>query len=285
MNILVTGASGQLGKCIQGLAQEHSDLIFSFTDIPELDITDENSVNSYFEENSFDYCINCAAFTAVDLAESQKNKAYLINAEAVRILTEACNVNNCVLIHISTDFVFDGEKKGPYNEKDIPNPINVYGKSKLQGEFYVQEILKNYFIIRTSWVYSEHGKNFLKTMLRLGHEMEEINVVDDQMGSPTYAADLAAFILFLITNKRQEYGLYHYSNEGTISWYDFAVKIFEVAELNLKVNSICTAAYPTQAKRPKRSNLSKTKTINTFKITIPLWSDSLINCFSLLKTY
>ncbi len=284
MNILVTGASGQLGKCIQDLAQQHSDLKFSFTDIPELDITDENFVKRYFEDNSFDYCINCAAFTAVDLAESQVDKAYLINAEAVRILAEACSVNNCVLIHISTDFVFDGEKKEPYTEKDIPNPINLYGKSKLRGELYVQELLKDYFIIRTSWVYSEHGKNFLKTMLRLGNEMEELNVIDDQIGSPTYASDLATYILSLITDKRVEYGLYHYSNEGAISWYDFAIKIFEVADLHLKVNPVYTSAYPTPARRPKNSNLSKTKTINTFKIPIPFWSDSLINCFLRLKT-
>lgn len=283
MNILVTGASGQLGKCIQDLAREHSDLNFSFTDIPELDITDENFVKHYFEDNSFDYCINCAAYTAVDLAESQADKAYLINAEAVRILAEACRECNCVLIHISTDFVFDGEKKEPYTEKDIPNPINVYGKSKLQGELYVQELLKDYFIIRTSWVYSEHGKNFLKTMLRLGNEMEELNVVNDQIGSPTYASDLATFILSLITNKRIEYGLYHYSNEGAISWHDFAIKIFEVAELHLKVNPISTSAYPSPARRPKNSNLNKTKTINTFNIAIPFWSDSLINCLSRLK--
>lgn len=283
MNILVTGASGQLGKCIQDLSKEHSDLKFSFTDIPELDITDENFVKRYFEDNSFDYCINCAAYTNVDKAETEIALAYKINAEAVRNLAIACRENDVKFIHISTDFVFDGEKKTSYTEEDVPNPINVYGKSKLQGEYHVLEILKDYFIIRTSWVYSEYGKNFLKTMLRLGNEMEELNVVNDQMGSPTYAANLATFIMFLITHKREEYGLYHYSNEGAISWYDFAIKIFELAELPIKVNPISTLAYPTPAQRPNNSNLSKIKTISTFEIQIPVWNNSLKNCLLSLK--
>ncbi len=285
MKILVTGSKGQLGRCIQDVAKGYPEWQFVFTDYKELDITDSRAIENCFKEYKFDYCINCAAYTAVDLAESQVDKAYLINAEAVKTLAEACSANNSKLIHISTDFVFDGKKTMPYTEEDKPRPLGVYGASKLLGESYVQDILEEYFIVRTSWVYSEYGRNFMKTMLKLGNENKEISVVNDQVGSPTYAGDLATFILFLITNKREEYGLYHYSNEGTISWYDFAAKIFEVAELNIKVNSISTLDYPTPARRPKNSNLSKMKAINTFKIAIPFWSDSLISCFSLLKTH
>lgn len=283
MNILVTGANGQLGKCIQDLAREHSDLNFSFTDILELDITDENFVKHYFEDNSFDYCINCAAYTAVDLAESETYMAFLINAEAVKILAKACSLNNCCLIHISTDFVFDGKKPNAYVEEDTPNPLSVYGSSKLRAEYYVQNILKEYFIIRTSWVYSEYGHNFVKTMLRLGNEKKEVNVVNDQIGSPTYARDLGGFLIALLLNNKNQYGVYHYSNEGEISWYEFAIKIFEIAELRLKVNPISSSEYPTPAKRPKNSKLNKDKTKKAFNISIPFWSNSLINCFSRIK--
>jgi len=283
MNILVTGANGQLGKCIQDLAREHSDLNFSFTDILELDITDENFVKHYFEDNSFDYCINCAAYTAVDLAESETYMAFLINAEAVKILAKACSLNNCCLIHISTDFVFDGKKPNAYVEEDTPNPLSVYGSSKLRAEYYVQNILKEYFIIRTSWVYSEYGHNFVKTMLRLGNEKKEVNVVNDQIGSPTYARDLGGFLIALLLNNKNQYGVYHYSNEGEISWYEFAIKIFEIAELRLKVNPISSSEYPTPARRPKNSKLNKDKTKKAFNISIPFWSNSLINCFSRIK--
>lgn len=278
MNILVTGSKGQLGKCINNLAKENYELNFLFTDIPELDITNKEAVDDYFSANSFDYCINCAAYTAVDLAEAEADKAFLINAEAVKILAEACSLNNCCLIHISTDFIFDGKKSGPYTEEDIPNPLSVYGSSKLQAENYVQNILKEYFIIRTSWVYSEYGHNFVKTMLRLGNEKKELNVVNDQIGSPTYAGDLAGFLIYLVVNNKNQYGIYHYSNEGEISWYDFAVQIFKQFEMNVKVKPIPAKDYKTPAIRPERSVLNMKKVKKNFEFPIYEWQDSLKKC-------
>ena len=189
-----------------------------------------------------------------------------MNAEAVKYLAETCKANNTTLIHISTDFVFDGTKGTPYTEEDLPNPINVYGASKLKGEQYIQEIMNNYFIIRTSWVYSEYGHNFVKTMLRLGTERDEISVVNDQIGSPTYAGDLAKAIMEIISAKTTSFGLYHYTNEGTTSWYDFAKTIFEIKEIKIKVNPISSNNYTTQAKRPMYSVLDKTKIKQVFNI-------------------
>ncbi len=206
MNILVTGAHGQLGKCIQDLAKEHSKLNFIFTDYEDLDITKPEGVNEFFKNQIFDYCINCAAYTAVDKAEVEKDKAFLVNAEAAKYLAESCKEHGATLIHVSTDFVFDGEKGEPYTEEDKPNPINIYGASKLKGEQYVQNILEKHFIIRTSWVYSEYGHNFVKTMLRLAEERNEISVVNDQIGSPTYAGDLAKVIFTIILKEKTEYG-------------------------------------------------------------------------------
>ncbi|MEK6152842.1 dTDP-4-dehydrorhamnose reductase [Flavobacteriaceae bacterium 3-367] len=278
MKILVTGSKGQLGRCIQDVAKGYPEWQFVFTDYKELDITDSRAIENCFKEYKFDYCINCAAYTAVDLAESQVDKAYLINAEAVKTLAEACSANNSKLIHISTDFVFDGKKTMPYTEEDKPRPLGVYGASKLLGESYVQDILEEYFIVRTSWVYSEYGRNFMKTMLKLGNENKEISVVNDQVGSPTYAGDLATFILFLITNKREEYGLYHYSNEGTISWYDFAVQIFKQFGMKVNVNPIPSKDYLTPAKRPDRSDLNTLKVKKSFEFQIYKWEDSLKKC-------
>lgn len=274
--ILITGSNGQLGRCLANGAEYYPDYDFHFKTSKELDITTKEQIRSLFAQEKFDYCINCAAYTAVDKAETDKENAFLVNAEAVKYLAEACKENETILIHISTDFVFDGTKGEPYTEDDLPNPINVYGASKLKGEQYIQEILNNYFIIRTSWVYSEYGHNFVKTMLRLGVEREELRVVNDQIGSPTFARDLAEAILKIISSQATNYGIYHYSNEGAISWYDFAKAIFEIKGMKVKVNPIPSEAYPTPAKRPMYSVLDKTKIKQVFNIiNIPNLENSL----------
>jgi dTDP-4-dehydrorhamnose reductase len=275
IKILVTGASGQLGKCLQDVAEKYPDYDFHFKTSKELDITTKEKISSLFEQEKFDYCINCAAYTAVDRAETDKENAFLVNAEAVKYLVESCKENKTILIHISTDFVFDGTKGEPYTEEDIPNPINVYGASKLKGEQYVQQLLSKYFIIRTSWVYSEYGHNFVKTMLRLGAERDEVSVVNDQIGSPTYAGDLADAILKIISSQATNYGIYHYSNEGAISWCEFAIAIFRKKKIKIKVNPISYDKFPSLAKRPKYSVLDLNKGILNFKLEVPLWNDSL----------
>jgi len=275
LKILITGSNGQLGRSLQNITERYPDYDFHFKFSKDLDITIKERVSNLFTLEKYDYCINCAAYTAVDKAESDKENAYLVNAEAVRYLAEACKTNNTILIHISTDFVFDGAKGTPYTETDLPNPLNVYGASKLKGEQYVQQILKKYFIIRTSWVYSEYGHNFVKTMLRLGAEKDEINVVNDQIGSPTYAGDLAEVILKIIHKKAIGYGIYHYSNEGEISWYDFARAIFEIKGMNVKVNPIPSRDYPTPAKRPVFSVMDTSKIKDLLQIEVPYWTDSL----------
>ena len=255
LKILITGANGQLGLCLKDISVEYPSYIFDFKTSKQLDITNRNQVSTLFQNENYDYCINCAAYTAVDKAESEKEQAFLVNGEALKYLSEACKSNNTVLIHISTDFVFDGTKDSPYTEEDQPNPINIYGASKLKGEQYVQNILTNYFIIRTSWVYSEHGNNFVKTMLRLANEKDEISVVNDQIGSPTYAGDLAQFTMCFIKNNSKSYGIKNFSNDGTISWYDFAVEIFKQKQVKIKVNPTVSKNYPTPAVRPKYSIL------------------------------
>ena len=276
IKVLVTGTNGQLGRCIRDLKVDTPEIDFTFVGSEALDITNDLDVNAIFDENDFDYCINCAAYTAVDKAESDIDNAFLVNAEGVKYLAAACKGNNVILIHISTDFVFDGEKGEPYTEEDVPNPINVYGASKLKGEEYVQEILEKYFIVRTSWVYSEYGNNFVKTMLRLADERDEINVVSDQVGSPTYAGDLACFLINFISSQNDNYGIYHYSNDGVISWYEFATEIFRIANVSIKVNEIKTVDYPTPAKRPIFSVLNKSRVKYNFpNIQISDWKMSL----------
>ena len=284
ITILVTGGNGQLATCIKDLEKKHDDLNVIYTDYLELDICDLNQVQDFFKANKqINYCINCAAYTAVDHAESDQEKAYQINAIGAKNLAIACNSNSTILIHISTDFIFDGNKNEPYSETDFANPISVYGASKLQGEIEIQEILQKHFILRTSWLYSEHGNNFLKTMLRLAKEKEVLNIVGDQIGTPTYAGDLAEVIYKIITTKCTDFGLYHYSNEGTASWHDFAKTIFNIKGINIKTNSIETIDYPTPAKRPKFSVLDKSKIKNILKIEIPNWRDSLKKCLIKVK--
>lgn len=275
LKIVITGASGQLGRCLQDVAEKYPDYDFHFKTFKELDITRKEQIDILFAQEKFDYCINCAAYTAVDKAETDQKNAFLVNAQAVKSLAEACKSQNAILIQISTDFVFDGHKRTPYTEEDIPNPLNFYGASKLKGEQYVQDILEQYFIIRTSWLFSEYGNNFVKTMLRLGAERDELNVVNDQIGCPTYAGDLAEAIMAIIKSEVNKYGLYHYCNEGVVSWYDFAKAIFEIKGMNIKVNPIPSEAYPTPAKRPAFSVMDRSK-FNQF-IVIPSWKKGLKN--------
>ena len=277
-NVLVTGSNGQLASCIKDLEKKYKNLKLIYTDYQELDICDLNQLNTFFKSNSkIHYCINCAAYTAVDKAETDVDKAYEINAQGAKNLAIVCREFDVVLIHISTDFVFDGQKTAPYNEADIPNPISVYGASKLKGEVEIQKTVKEYFIIRTSWLYSEYGTNFMKTMLRLAETRDEISVVSDQIGTPTYAGDLAEVILRIMSLKNTNFGLYHYSNQGVTSWYDFAKAIFEASNLKIKTSPIKTAAYPTPAKRPAYSVMDKTKIKRSLKIDIPFWDDHIIN--------
>lgn len=274
--VLVTGANGQLGKSIHRISSDYPELTFVFTDVAELDITNGKAVDAFFKSNKIAYCINCAAYTAVDKAEEEVDKAFLINATAAKNLAESCRNSGAVLIHVSTDFVFDGTKGAPYTEEDTPNPLSMYGKSKLKGEAYIQEIWDKHFIVRTSWLYSEYGNNFVKTMLRLAETRDEISVVNDQIGSPTYAGDLASFLLEIINKPSKDYGIYHYSNEGSISWYDFAVEIFKQHKKAVGVSPIPASAYPTAAKRPAYSAMDLTKAKITFGNTVPLWKQRII---------
>ena len=274
--ILVTGGNGQLASCIKDVEKQYDDLNVIYTDHLELDICDLNQIQTFFKSNpQINYCINCAAYTAVDKAETEAEKAFEINATGAKNLAQVCNDHDAILIHVSTDFVFDGEKNEPYTETDAANPISVYGASKLQGEVEIQQALKEYFIIRTSWLYSEYGNNFMKTMLRLAETRDGISVVSDQIGTPTYAGDLAEIIIQIINTKTEKYGIYHYSNEGVASWFEFAKEIFKLTKNKIKVNPIPSIEYLTPAKRPKYSVLDKKKIIDVFKIDIPFWRDSL----------
>ena len=281
-NILVTGSNGQLGSEIRELSSNYS-YTFFFTDRNNIDITSKDSIKAFCQTNNINVIINCAAYTAVDKAESDELNADLVNRKAVKKLALVSSELNIKLIHISTDYVFDGRNFKPYCEEFQTNPQGVYGKTKLDGENEMRDINpKNSIIIRTSWVYSSFGNNFVKTMLRLGREKESLGVIFDQVGTPTYARDLALTILDIIpkiTNEKVE--IYNYSNEGVLSWYDFAKEIMRMAKLDCKVNPIQTFEYPTPAKRPHFSLLNKSKIKSTFNIEIPFWKDSLDEC---LKT-
>ena len=279
-NILVTGANGQLGSEIQDLATEYANYKFVFTDIEELDICSYQAVQLFINENKINTIINCAAYTAVDKAEEEYDLANNINHLAVSNFAKIAKAKGIKIIHISTDYVFDGTAHQPYKETDTPNPQSVYGKTKLDGEMAMQKINpSNSIIIRTSWVYSGYGNNFVKTMLRLAQEKKELNVVSDQVGTPTNANDLARTILEILPKlKNEDVETYHYGNEGICSWYDFAKTIFKTAKIDIKVNPIPTSAFPTAAKRPKYSMLDKTKIKEKYQIEIPHWKDSLELC-------
>lgn len=284
MVVLVTGSSGQLGQSLQFIAPNYPEIQFVFCNSKILDITNLNNVKQVFEQFKPNYCINTAAYTSVDKAESESEKAFEINVTGSKNLAEVCKKHNTILFHISTDFVFDGnvENLSPraqssgYTEKDIPNPTGVYGLTKLQGEKAIQETFENYFIIRTSWVYSQFGNNFMKTMLRLASERDTISVVNDQIGTPTNAIDLADVIVKIILSEKTNYGIYNFSNEGKCSWYDFAKKIFEINKISINLYPILTINFPTPAKRPKFSVLDKTKIKTVFGIKINNWEESLI---------
>ncbi len=290
MKILVIGKNGQLGQSINKIVSNtQSNNEFVFVGRDQLDLSNENNVASYFESNDFDIIINCAAYTAVDKAESEVELANQVNHLGVKQLAQIANKQKAKLIHISTDYVFDGESDESYLESNITNPINTYGKTKLAGEQAVLVAMQNgAIIIRTSWVYSEYGHNFVDTMLRLGKERDELNVVSDQIGSPTYAGDLARAILHIIQtevflNSSQETQIYHYSNEGVCSWFDFAKEIFAFASIQCTVSPITTEQYPTPAQRPTNTLMDKDKISQTFGVNIPYWEESLKTCIEILK--
>ena len=276
INVLVTGSKGQLASCIKDLENQYENINFIYTDYQGLDVCNRNQLKTFFETQlNINYCINCAAYTAVDKAETEAEKAFEINAIGAKNLALVCNEFDTTLIHVSTDFVFDGEKTEPYIETDAAKPISVYGASKLQGELEIQKAIEKYFILRTSWLYSKHGNNFMKTMLRLAETRDEISVISDQIGTPTYAGDLAEVILEIINTKSTCFGVYHYSNEGAISWYNFAAAIFEITKTQIKLNPIKTSAYPTPAKRPAFSVMDKTKIKRVLKNETSNWKESL----------
>lgn len=277
-SILVTGANGQLGSELKELSAAYSQYKFTFLTRSEFALNDNEKIKDFLKSKHFDFLINCAAYTAVDKAESESELAYQINATAVGLLAAACRDNNIKFLHISTDYVFDGNAKEPYTVDDLTKPQTVYGASKLEGERFVMNENSDAIIIRTSWVYSSFGKNFVKTMLRLFQEKEEISVVNDQIGSPTYAADLADLIMKMISSGQWYEGIYHFSNEGVISWYDFANAIKKFSGSSCKINPIPTSAYPTAAKRPAWSVLEKRKIQQHYGIQFRNWEESLGLC-------
>lgn len=282
-SIIVTGANGQLGQELQRLAKSFPAYSFHFFSRAELDIADAERVQRVFQSLKPAYCVNCAAYTAVDKAESEQDLAFSINAEGARILAATAKEQSAGFIHISTDYVFNGQGDRPYQEDDATDPVNLYGASKLKGEEAALAANPDSMVIRTSWVYSSFGNNFVKTMLRLMQSRTEISVVADQTGSPTYAADLAEAILHTITGGKWQGGIYHYSNEGVITWYEFAAAIQHYTHLSCTVHPIATEQYPTPAKRPKYSVLDKEKIQQVLGIGLQPWKSSLYRCLDLLK--
>ncbi len=283
-NILITGSNGQLGSELKTVSNIF-DFNFIFTDIDNLDITKSGQLNEFFKNNNIDYIINCAAYTAVDKAEEEREKARLINVTAVENIINVAGKYNCKLIHISTDYVFDGEAEHPYKENSRVNPQSVYGLTKLEAEQLIMTSGLQFIIIRTSWLYSFYGNNFVKTMLRIGNEKKTVSVVNDQTGTPCYAYDLATAILTIVDKTIHHgfvNGIYHYSNKGVCTWYDFAKEIFKIAGIKCEVLPVATKNYPTLAKRPKYSVLDKNLIQNTFNVDIPYWKDSLKKCLDRL---
>lgn len=282
-NILVTGANGQLGNELRESANSHPSLKFYFTDKEELAIDDGSAIEKFFLENKISYCINCAAYTAVDNAESEKENAYALNATAVGHLASTCKKYNAWLIHISTDYVFNGSGNIPYTEDDDTDPVNYYGITKRDGEKLAMQANPQTIIIRTSWLYSSYGNNFVKTMIRLFNEKKSIDVVNDQFGSPTYAADLASAILHIIEGNTGKGGIYHYSNTGIISWYAFALAIKEKLQKQCIINPVPTTSFPTRAKRPAYSAFETNRIFQQFGITAPGWKESLAKCLEKIE--
>ncbi|QCU89558.1 dTDP-4-dehydrorhamnose reductase [Thiomicrorhabdus sediminis] len=287
--VLVTGKNGQLGKSLHAIAtnnqKDYSEYAFTYVGRDEMDLSDSQSIDAFFQNQRFDIIINCAAYTAVDKAESEVELADKINHLAVKQLAEIAKQKNSFLMHISTDYVFDGKSCHPYGESDPVAPQGIYGVTKLNGEQAIQTVNPKGAILRTSWVYSEFGSNFVKTMLRLGAERDSLNVIFDQVGSPTYARDLAKTILQMVKKAEilEHNSIYHYSNEGVCSWYDFAKAIFEISKADCLVTPIETKDYHTPAKRPHYSLMNKAKIKADFGMAIPYWRDSLMHCLTELK--
>ena len=286
--ILVTGANGQVGQELRVLAESHPSFEFIFTTHENMPVHDEVAVQKLFATHRPAYCINCAAYTAVDKAESEQEIAYKVNAEGPRILAAACKTYNTRFIHISTDYVFNGQSPTPYKEDAPTDPVNFYGASKLKGEQLCLEANPDAIIIRTAWVYSSFGKNFVKTMMKLMQDRPAINVVSDQVGAPTYAADLAKCMMHIVAGDHAKTinwapGIYHYSNQGRISWHEFALAIKELTGSTCTVNPIPSEQYPTPARRPAFSLLDTNKIRSTFQCTIPDWKESLQQCIKLLS--
>lgn len=280
---LVFGAAGQLGNCLKRVANDRGADNLLYPNEQEADILSPDGLAALFEKEKPSFVVNCAAYTAVDKAEDEIDLCRKVNKDGAANLAVLCAAYNATLIHVSTDFVFEGNKAALLTEEDETNPVGMYGLTKLEGEQAITEVLEKYFILRTSWLYSEYGNNFVKTMLKLGSERDELNIIADQIGTPTYAIDLADAILDIISSNSTAYGIYHYSNEGVTSWYDFAKGIFDLSGTQVRVNPIPTSAYPTRAKRPTFSVMDKSKIKETLGISIPYWRDSLAICISRLK--
>ena len=275
INLLVTGSSGQLGQCLKQLLLSATDISCYFAAREDLDITNGDEIQRFFSEHNFDYCINTAAYTNVEKAESEQKEAFLINAEGANSLAKACKKHNVVLLHISTDYVFDGMAKTPYQEQDRTNPLNVYGASKLKGEQHIGDTWNKHFIIRTSWLYSQYGHNFLNSMLEFAKQKKALTITTQQKGTPTNANELAQVLVTIIKTGNARYGIYHFSNQGEATWYDFAKAIFNATGEIDTVNLAKTEHYATFAKRPAYSVLNCNKLKDTLGITYRNWEDSL----------
>lgn len=275
VNVLVTGGNGQLGQALQKASVAHPELSFHFFGSADADVTNVQSLHNLFETVQPDFCINAAAYTAVDKAESEPEKAHLTNVQGAANLAEVCNAYDTTLLHVSTDFVFDGNGTAPYTENDGTHPASVYGTTKLEGEQAIQSVAHKYFIVRTSWVYSEFANNFYKTMLRIGIPGATVRVVNDQVGTPTNANDLAGALIAIVKSHSTNYGIYHYSGEGQCSWYGFAKEIFGINKIDVDLHAIPTTDFPTPARRPAYSVMDKSKIKKEFGIAIPTWEERL----------
>lgn len=285
-HILVTGANGQLGNEMRNILTRREDVVAYFTDVNELDITSKGDVDSFFDNHPVDYLVNCAAYTAVDKAEDAPELCARLNAHAVALLAEAAHNHGAKMVQISTDYVFNGENFRPYREDDATCPVSVYGETKLKGEKQLLEIAPDSVILRTAWLYSPYGHNFVKTMINLGHEKKQLKVIFDQVGTPTYAKDLATAVMVVIDAPAWHSGIYHFSDEGAISWYDFAQAIHRLAGIETCTVLPCrTQEYPTRAHRPHYSVLDKSKFKATFNTVIPYWVDSLAHCIARITTH
>jgi dTDP-4-dehydrorhamnose reductase len=284
MNVtIVFGASGQLGQCLKFVSAERAIEGLIFPDEVHANILNIEALEKLFIQYKPTYCINCAAYTAVDKAEDDVDMARKINRDGAENIAKLCEKYGATIIHVSTDFIFAGNTPQPLLEDDIAEPVSIYGLTKLEGEQVIVALTKRYYILRTSWLYSEYGNNFVKTMMRLGAEKDELKIIADQVGTPTYAIDLAGCILDVIEKGNQQYGIYHYSNEGVTSWYDFAMGIFDIAKIDVKVYPVRTSEYVTRAVRPTFSVMDKAKIKNTFNIQIPYWRESLEKCIAKLQ--